>query len=178
MNTRILTILSLFVGIGTVLHYVMPPFFFGMRPDMMLAMMFLGIMLFPKPRYVLLLSLATGLIAAITTTVPGGQVANLIDKPLSAAVFMLLLLSFRKGMEYKALPPLLTAVGTMVSGSIFLCIVIFLLGVMQTSFTALFLAVVLPTAVLNGGIMLVIYPLAKAFIRRSQMTGLHTPKAS
>ena len=46
MNTRTLVLLSLFVGIGAVLHTVIPGFFFGMKPDMMLTMMFLGIMLY------------------------------------------------------------------------------------------------------------------------------------
>ncbi|MCG3056487.1 hypothetical protein KZ287_30420, partial [Escherichia coli] len=47
MNTKTLVSLSLLVGIGAVLHAIMPPVLFGMKPDMMLTMMFLGILLFP-----------------------------------------------------------------------------------------------------------------------------------
>ena len=47
MNTKKLVIIALLVGMGTVLHAVVPGFVFGMKPDMMLTMMFLGIILFP-----------------------------------------------------------------------------------------------------------------------------------
>ncbi|CDQ40710.1 putative tryptophan transport protein [Virgibacillus salexigens] len=73
MNTRILIILSLLVGIGAVLHAVVPPVLFGVKPDMLLAMMFLGILLFPKIKYVAILSIATGVVSALTTTAPGDK---------------------------------------------------------------------------------------------------------
>lgn len=92
MNTRILIILSLLVGIGAVLHAVVPPMLFGVKPDMLLSMMFLGILLFPKAKYVLILSIATGIISALTTSAPGGQIANIIDKPITAFVFFALFL--------------------------------------------------------------------------------------
>ena len=40
MNTKVLVSLALLVGIGAVLHTVVPPILFGMKPDMMLTMMF------------------------------------------------------------------------------------------------------------------------------------------
>ncbi len=46
MNTKSLVALSLLVGIGAVLHAVIPGVFLGMKPDMMLTMMFLGIFYF------------------------------------------------------------------------------------------------------------------------------------
>ncbi|NGY83348.1 hypothetical protein F6Y03_19065 [Bacillus megaterium] len=48
MNTKVLVSLALLVGIGAVLHTVVPPILFGMKPDMMLTMMFLAILLFPS----------------------------------------------------------------------------------------------------------------------------------
>ena len=50
---------------GAVLHAVVPGFSLGMKPDMMLTMMFLGIILFPDTKSVLLLGLATGIISGI-----------------------------------------------------------------------------------------------------------------
>jgi hypothetical protein len=47
MNTKNLVVLSLLAGIGVVLHTVMPAFL-TIKPDMMLAMMFLGIILIQK----------------------------------------------------------------------------------------------------------------------------------
>ena len=48
MKTKELVAMALFVAIGAALHAVIPPFFYGMKPDMMLIMMFMGILLFPR----------------------------------------------------------------------------------------------------------------------------------
>src|SRR5690625_3758539 len=119
MNIRVIIILSLFVGIGAVLHAVAPPLLFGMKPDMSLAMMFLGIILFPKIQYVLLISTVTGFISALTTTFPMGQIPNIIEKPIVGLVFFGLFLLLSKGISQHISTPILTAVGTIVSGSLF-----------------------------------------------------------
>ncbi len=128
MKTKILTMLALLVSIGTVLHLVMPPLLFGVKPDMMLAMMFLGIILFPKWNYVLLIAFATAAISALTTAAPGGQIANLIDKPITAVVFFLLFLLVGKQWNTKITASVLTFAGTLISGSIFLSVALFVLG--------------------------------------------------
>ncbi|MBP2004125.1 tryptophan transporter [Halobacillus andaensis] len=166
MNTRVLVMLSLLVGMGAVLHAVLPPFFLGMRPDMMLAMMFLGIILFPKLPYVVVLSAATGMISALTTTVPGGQLANLIDKPITAFIFFALFLSLRNVLKHAA-APVLTAVGTLISGTIFLSCVLFVIGMMEASFGAMFVTIVLPTAIINTVAMVIIYPVAQTILKRT-----------
>ncbi|WP_027956534.1 MULTISPECIES: tryptophan transporter [Halobacillus] len=171
MNIRVLVMLSLLVGIGAVLHAVAPPFFFGMRPDMMLAMMFLGILMFPKAPYVLLLSLATGFIAALTTTVPGGQLANLIDKPLTAFAFFGLVLLTKKISNHKLTQPILAGIGTMISGSIFLGVVLYIIGLMEASFGVMFATVVLPAAAFNILFVAVTYPVAMKILKRSSMGG-------
>ncbi|RWZ55224.1 tryptophan transporter [Halobacillus fulvus] len=169
MNTRILVMLSLLVGIGAVLHAVVPPYFLGMRPDMMLAMMFLGILLFPKFQYVLLLSLATGFISALTTTVPGGQLANMIDKPLTAIAFFGLVLATKKLLRFKAVQPILAAIGTLISGSIFLTIVLYIIGLMEASFGIMFATVVLPAALFNLIFVAITYPIALKILKRTSL---------
>ncbi|MGP4078023.1 tryptophan transporter [Halobacillus sp. K22] len=169
MNTRVLVMLSLFVGIGAVLHAIVPPFFLGMRPDMMLAMMFLGILLFPKLPYVLILSIATGFISALTTTVPGGQLANLIDKPVTGLLVFGIVLLIRPLRHSKWGAPALAAVGTIISGTIFLSLVLYVIGLMKASFSVMFLTVVLPTAALNLAFMAIIYPIAVSILRRSSI---------
>ncbi|WP_152654897.1 tryptophan transporter [Oceanobacillus sp. CFH 90083] len=168
MKTKILTVLALLVSIGTVLHFIMPPLLFGVKPDMMLAMMFLGIILFPKWNYVLLLAFATGAISALTTAAPGGQIANLIDKPLTAFAFFLLFLLVRKHMNTKATAAALTFVGTLISGIIFLSIALFFIGFLEGGFSALLAAVVLPAAVMNTVIILVVYPIVEGIMKRSK----------
>src|SRR5690625_7139681 len=91
-----------------------------MRPDMLLAMMFLGIMLFPKTKYDVLLSIVTGVVSALTTTVLGGQLANIIDKPITALIFSELFLLVKNKVNGNISTPVLTVIGTAISGSIFL----------------------------------------------------------
>ena len=167
MNTRILVILSLLVGIGAVLHAVAPPILFGMRPDMLLAMMFLGIMLFPKTKYVVLLSIVTGVVSALTTTVPGGQLANIIDKPITALIFLGLFLLVKNKVNGNISAPVLTVIGTAISGSIFLLTALYIVGLMEGGFIAMFLTIVVPAAAVNTIVMVVIYPVVQGILKRA-----------
>lgn len=168
MNTRVLIILSLFVGIGTVLHTVAPAILFGMKPDMLLSMMFLGIILFPKLKYVVLLSIVTAILSALTTLAPGGQIANLIDKPITALLFFSLYLLVKNKVNTNIIAPVLTAIGTIISGSIFLLSALYIVGLMDGVFTVLFLTIVLPTAAVNTIVMMVVYPVVQKIMKRSQ----------
>ncbi|MFC4024522.1 tryptophan transporter [Oceanobacillus longus] len=168
MNTRILVILSLLVGMGAVLHTVVPPMLFGVKPDMLLSMMFLGILLFPKMKYVLILSIATGIISALTTSAPGGQIANIIDKPITALLFLAMFLLVKDRVSTNLSAPVLTAVGTMISGSIFLAVALFIVGLMEGGFLALFIGIVLPATVVNTIIMIVTYPVVQGIMKRSK----------
>lgn len=168
MNTRVLVILSLLVGIGAALHAVAPPIF-GMTPDMLLAMMFLGILLFPRIQYVILLSAVTAFIAALTTTFPMGEIASLIEKPLAAFAFFGLYLLIRKVVDVKISAPLLTAIGTLISGVIFLSVGLFILKAeVPAGFFALLSTVVLPTTLINTIIMAIIYPIVQTILKRTQ----------
>lgn len=169
MNTRILIILSLLVGIGAVLHAVTPPILFGMKPDMSLAMMFLGIVIFPKLRYVTLLSIVTGFISALTTSFPLGQIPNIIEKPITAFIFFGMFLLVRNIVNHNISTAVLTAIGTIVSGSLFLSIALFIVGVdVGAGFIALFVANVLPATVVNTIAMIIIYPVVHSIMKRSQ----------
>ena len=172
MNTRILVILSLLVGIGAVLHAVAPPILFGMRPDMLLAMMFLGIMLFPKTKYVVLLSIVTGVVSALTTTVPGGQLANIIDKPITALLFLGLFLLVKNKVNGNISAPVLTVIGTAISGSIFLITALYIVGLMEGGFIAMFLTIVIPATVVNTIVMVIIYPVVQRIIKRAPIPAL------
>lgn len=166
MKTKGLVLLSLLVGIGAVLHTVIPPILFGMKPDMLLAMMFLGIILFPKPHHVLLLSVVTGFISALTTGAPGGQIANLIDKPITAFVFLGLFLFLKEKGNINIIIPMLTAFGTIISGSIFLTVTLFIVNLMEGGFITLFVGIVLPAAIVNTIVMTIVYPIAQGVLKR------------
>ena len=170
MKTKDLVLLALFMGIGAVLHIIAPPILFGMKPDIMLPMMFLGILIFPKANYVLVLSIATGVISALTTAVPGGQISNLVEKPITAFVFFGLLMLVPKQLDKKIIAPVLAALGTIVSGSVFLSMALFVIGQMPGSFIALFVAVVLPATLFNVVFTIILYPIVKSILQRSKMS--------
>ncbi|KGX85265.1 tryptophan transporter [Pontibacillus litoralis] len=176
-DTRVLVMLSLLIGIGAVLHIFAPPILFGMKPDMLLVMMFLGILLFPQLPYVILLGFLTAGISALTTSVPGGQMANMVDKPITACLFFGLLIVFQKVIRPVKLAPVITAIGTIISGAIFLYVAVIIIGLVEGSFTALFLAVVLPAAVLNTVAMIIMYPIIARIFARSRISSI-TTKAS
>ncbi|WP_442599080.1 tryptophan transporter [Neobacillus sp. D3-1R] len=168
MNTKNLVALSLLVGIGAVLHAVIPGFFLGMKPDMMLTMMFLGIILFPDKKSVLLLGLVTGLISGITSTFPGGLVPNIIDKFLTAFIVFGLFVVLKKFNRSLISVGILTAVGTLVSGLVFLSSAYFLVG-LPGPFVALFAAVVLPATAFNTITMVILYPIATTVLKRTKL---------
>ncbi|KKB36800.1 tryptophan transporter [Bacillus thermotolerans] len=168
MNTKTLVSLSLLIGIGAVLHAVMPGLFLGMKPDMMLTMMFLGILLFPNAKGVLLAGLATGIISGLTTTFPGGFLPNMIDKPVTAFIFYGLFLLFAKRGKSAAGAALLTGVGTLISGAVFLGSALAIVG-LPGPFVALFAAIVLPATMINAIVMLIIYPIVQSVFKRSSL---------
>ncbi|MGY4110945.1 hypothetical protein ACVIJU_001209 [Aeribacillus sp. SP014] len=113
MRTKELVILSLFVAIGVALHAIVPPIFNGMKPDMMLLMMFLGIFLFPGMTNAGLLGIATGILSGLTTSFPGGLVPNIIDKILTAFLIYFLFLALKPLKQAIARAGILTVIGTL-----------------------------------------------------------------
>lgn len=161
MKSRDLVFMSLLVGIGFILHTVVPGFFFGMKPDMMLVVMFLGIMLFPTVKHVLVLSITTGIIAALTTSFPAGQIPNIIDKPITAFLVLTLFLIFKKKQSVFTAGAL-TVIGTLISGTVFLYLALLIVG-LPAPFTVLFTMVVLPATMINTLVTVFVYPVVKKF---------------
>ncbi|MFD1850007.1 tryptophan transporter [Oceanobacillus bengalensis] len=170
MNIRVLIMLSLLVGIGTVLHAAIPGLsIMGVKPDLLLSMMFLGIFLFPKTKYVLLLSLTSGIVAALTTTAAGGQIANIMDKPISAFVVLALFLFMKNKVNDNISAPVLTFIGTVISGSVFTGIVALIASLPEGGFIGLLVTAVLPAAAINTVIMVVVYPIVQTIMKRTNL---------
>jgi hypothetical protein len=169
-NTKTLVSLSLLIGIGAALHTVIPGFFSGMKPDMMLTMMFLGIILFPDKKNVLLLGIASGIISGITSTFPGGGlIPNIIDKFITAFLFYFMFLAVKKYAGSIVTVAVMTAIGTLVSGTIFLTSAYFIIG-LPAEFLAMFGAAVPVAVLLNTVAMVVIYPIVKGIARKNNIT--------
>lgn len=159
--------MSLLIGVGAVLYIIIPGFNGGMKPDFMLTMMFIGILLFPEVKSVFLLGISTGVISGLFSTFPGGFVPNIIDKSVTAFVFFGLVLLLTKYAKKLPVAIVLTCVGTLVSGTVFLSTAIFVFGA-GAVFTELFVLVVLPAIAINAIAFFIIYPIIAKLIKRSK----------
>ncbi|TQR19046.1 tryptophan transporter [Psychrobacillus vulpis] len=167
MNTKNLVLMALLIAVGAVLYIIIPGFNGGMKPDFMLTMMFIGILLFPEVKSVFLLGISTGIISGLFSTFPGGFVPNVIDKTVTAFVFLGLVLLLGKYAKKIPAAIVLTCVGTLVSGTIFLSSAIFVFDA-DALFKELFVLVVLPAIVINAVAFFVIYPIVGKLIKRSK----------
>ena len=120
MNTKNLVLSAMLLGIGTVLYLVIPPFLGSMKPDFLLTMMFVAILLTPNLKHTVVVGLATGILSGLFTTFPGGFLPNVIDKVLTSLVFFAVLLAVQALGKKLAAQAVLTALGTALSGAIFL----------------------------------------------------------
>lgn len=121
IQTRNLTVSAIFMALGLVLHFMVPGIFFGVKPDFLLSMMFISLMIVGDIKEALLLGVAGGIMSALTTGFPGGQIPNFIEKIITSLVVFYVI----KAMGKKFTIPkviLIFALGTMVSGTLFLTI--------------------------------------------------------
>ena len=96
---------------------------------------------------------------------------NIIDKIITAFVVFAIALAVKKYSQTVVSAAVLTAVGTVVSGTVFLTAALLLVGLPgDATFSALFLAVVLPAAVINTIVMVIIYPIASSILKRMNIT--------
>lgn len=168
MNTKNLVLMALLVGVGTVLYLVIPGYGDGMKPDFMLTMMFIGILLFPTFKETFLLAITTGVLSGLFSTFPGGFVPNIIDKFVTGIVFLVVVMVLRHLAQKLAVGTVLVGLGTLLSGTIFLSIALILVGLPGgAAFSTLFVLVVLPTIALNMLAFIIIYPIVTKLLKRS-----------
>ena len=148
MNLKKLITCSLFLAIGVILHQITPPLFLGMKPDFLLSMMFLSILLFGDYKLTLIVGIAAGIFTAATTSFPGGQIPNLIDKIITANCVYLINKMFKENFNTYIKVGIISFIGTLISGTIFLGSAGLIAG-LPGPFFALMLTVVIPATVLN-----------------------------
>ncbi|QUL99400.1 MAG: tryptophan transporter [Candidatus Fermentithermobacillus carboniphilus] len=162
MRFRSLLQAAILLAVGLVVHQVTPPILFGMKPDFLLGMMFIIILMEPTPQEVLVVGLLSGILTALTTSFPGGQFGNMVDKPVTAFVAYGLTLLIKKAPRpVKA--AVVSFVGTIVSGATFLAAASLVTDLGKT-IPSLLLAVVLPAAVINMISVVLLYPVTEAVV--------------
>ncbi|HSI67593.1 MAG TPA: tryptophan transporter [Planococcus sp. (in: firmicutes)] len=176
MNTKNLVLMAMLVSVGAVLYVVIPGINGGMKPDFMLTMMFIGILLFPNVKSVFLLAVTTGVLSGLFSTFPGGFFPNIIDKFITAFVFFAVVALLRKFVSKLPVAIALCAGGTMLSGAIFLSAAIFVIGA-EIPFGLLYGTVVLPAVLMNVIAFSIIFPIVVNLTKRSNFQTALTPAA-
>lgn len=121
IQTGNLTVSAIFMALGLVLHFMVPGIFFGVKPDFLLSMMFISLMIVGDVKEALLIGVAGGIMSALTTGFPGGQIPNFIEKIITSLVVFYTIKAMRSNFSIPKVI-LIFALGTMVSGTLFLTI--------------------------------------------------------
>lgn len=109
------------MALGLVLHLMVPGVFFGVKPDFLLSMMFISLMIVGDVKEAVLIGVAGGIMSALTTGFPGGQIPNFIEKIITSLVVFYVIKAMDKNFSIAKII-LIFALGTMVSGTLFLSI--------------------------------------------------------
>lgn len=151
MKTKNLTMSAILLSLGAVMHLVIPGIFGGMKPDFLLVMMFMAILITGNLKETVVISVVAGIIAAMTTNFPMGQIPSIIDKIVSGITFYLMMSLFENKGNEKCRNIVLIVLNTIISGVVFLFAVVYITGFeIPVGMEALIYSVVLPTAVFNG----------------------------
>lgn len=169
MNTKDLVLMAMLVAVGAALYLVIPGINGGMKPDFMLTMMFIGIFLFPNVRSVFLLAITTGVLSGLFSSFPLGFFPNIIDKFITAFVIFAIVVAIKRITSNLIASTVLVGFGTMLSGTIFLSVAIFILGV-ELPFGFLFVTVVLPAIAMNGVAFFIIKPIVIKVMKRTSFS--------
>ncbi len=142
-----LTISGILLSVGFILHQIMPAGIGSVTFDFLLGVLFIIIIINRDFKSALVSGIAAGIIAALTSKFPGGQIPNILDKTITA-IIIYLLIGLLNRLPNGVMLGIVGLVGTLISGTIFLGSASVLAG-LPASFYALFIGVVIPTAVGN-----------------------------
>ena len=164
MNLRKNILTALLLAIGLILHQVTPGIIGSMKFDIMLSLMFVALFINKDFKSALVTGLLAGILTAMTTTFPGGQIPNIIDKVITSCVVYVLIRVSSK-LPYKQVASgIIAFLGTLVSGSVFLYFALFIAG-LPAPFAVLFTSIVVPAAISNTIVTIVLLNAAKLAVR-------------
>ena len=171
MNTKRMITNAILIAIGAILHQITPLLGVPMQPDFSLVMLFIIMVYNREYKTTVICGLIVGIFAALTSKTPGGQIPNILDKFITCNVMYLALIPLREKISKFAQIAVLLPIGTLISGTTFITLLGLIVGLPGgQSFTALFLAVVIPAVVLNVIIGIILF---KVVQRTSATTGAY-----
>jgi hypothetical protein len=168
MNLRKLTLASLLLAIGVLLHYTMPGLPAGMKPDTSLAMMFIAILICDDYKTATVIGFSTGVLTALTTTFPGGQLPNIVDKIVTSQIIYALIYLMKNRVPQPIKFFIMTVFGTLISGTVFLASAQLIVGLPGgLTFNTLFASVVIPATIANTIMVFVLGNIINMAMKRS-----------
>ena len=150
MKTKQLVTNALLIAVGFILHTVTPVLGLPMQPDFSLIALILIVVL-NKDNFgsCVVAGIATGIFSGITSKFPMGLIPNIIDKIVTTiVVYFLVKLLDKTALHNKIKAIVVNAVGTLVSGTVFLVSALLLVG-LPAPFSVLFTTVVIPATIVN-----------------------------
>lgn len=157
---------TLLLAIGLIMHQITPGILGGMKFDFLLIFMFVSLLLNTKFENTILTAILGGLLSAMTTTFPGGQIPNLVDKLVTSLVLFVLIKYLSKFNINSLVVGLLGGIGTFISGIAFLASAAFISG-LPAPMRVLIIGIVIPTTLVNSIGTVFIYKLVKIAIKRA-----------
>ncbi|MBC2575756.1 tryptophan transporter [Peptostreptococcus canis] len=174
-KTKKMILNAILLGIGVLLHQIFPAIGAGITPDLTLVMLFC-IMILNREDYkmCLIAGIATGIFTALTTKLPGGQAPNFIDKIVTVNVMFIFMKALYISPMINKLGSkgnlivvsIMTLFGTLVSGFVFLYFASLMAGLPAGIFK-LFLAVVVPSTVINIVAALILFKIISLSLKRT-----------
>ena len=150
MKTKQLTTNAVLLAVGFLLHYVTPAMGLPMQIDFSLITLILVITL-NRNNFgsCIAAGIATGIFSGVTSKFPAGLIPNIVDKIMTTiVVYLIIKLLNKTALHNKIKAIVVNAVGTLVSGAVFLVSALLLVG-LPAPFSVLFTTVVIPAIVVN-----------------------------
>lgn len=159
---------ALLLAIGFILHHITPGILGGMKFDFLLSFMFVSLLLNPKLENAIVTGLLGGILSAMTTTFPGGQIPNMLDKVLTCLILFIFINFLRRYNMNTLIVALIGGLGTFISGMIFLISAAFIVG-LPVPIEVLIISIVVPTTILNAIGIVFVYRLVKIALKASRI---------
>lgn len=153
MVIKDVVLVSVLIALGTIVNAIFPPVFMGMKPDFTLLILFIVILFKRDFKLTLVASIVTGIICAMTTGYPGGQIPNIIDKLVTSLIIYFAI--SRIGRHNLITSCITCFVGSLLSGIVFLSTVMILVG-LSASLMSMITTIVLPLTCLNTVVFVIV----------------------
>lgn len=168
MKTKKMILNAILIAIGVILHIAAPSIGLPAQPDFAVAMLFIIMILNKDYKTTVIAGIIMGIFTAMTTKTPGGQLPNIIDKLITCNIMFFVIKPLREKMNRNVLIGFLLLVGTMLSGITFLSSLAIIYGI-EGSIAAVIIAVVIPTAIINLVVGLILFKVVERALKLSKI---------